>query len=152
MSKVKCHQLPTTSSVHYGAYSYQVTSISDHFWSVAFKMLCRQTHRCRQKQYLLAARAQVKIAAINKTKHGNIINLKTLVQTRSLWLDTETTKRQRDRQTERTDRPVLTAVFFQRTKRVDEFTDDGHHWPVNTRQYRLLLHRTCTATQTDRQP
>jgi len=27
--KVKCHQLSTTSSVHHGTYSYQVTSISD---------------------------------------------------------------------------------------------------------------------------
>jgi len=27
--KVKCHQLPTTSSVHLGTYSYQVTSISE---------------------------------------------------------------------------------------------------------------------------
>jgi len=27
--KVKCHQLPTTSGVHGGTYSYQVTLISD---------------------------------------------------------------------------------------------------------------------------
>jgi len=27
--KVKCHQLPSTFSVHRGAYSYQITSISD---------------------------------------------------------------------------------------------------------------------------
>jgi len=27
--KVKCHQLPTTSIIHHGTYSYQVTSISD---------------------------------------------------------------------------------------------------------------------------
>jgi len=41
--------LPTTSSVYHRTYSYQV-----------FESFCRQTHRRRQKQYLLAAGAQVK--------------------------------------------------------------------------------------------
>jgi len=53
-SKVKCHQLPTTSIVHYE------TILN---WSVVSEILCgqshRQTHRRRQKQYLLAACAQV---------------------------------------------------------------------------------------------
>jgi len=55
--KVKAHQLPTTSSVHRGTYSYQVTSISDSL----FSRFCadRRTHRRRRKQHLLSACAQV---------------------------------------------------------------------------------------------
>jgi len=41
--KVKCHQLPTTSSVHHGTYSCQVTSISDQQFFLDFVRTDRQT-------------------------------------------------------------------------------------------------------------
>jgi len=50
---MKRHQLLITSSVHCGAYCYQVTPISDQYLS-RFCAADAQTHRRRQKQYLLA--------------------------------------------------------------------------------------------------
>jgi len=48
--KVECLQLSTTSSVHHGTYSYQVTI---NFWQAVFEVFCGQTHRHCQKQCML---------------------------------------------------------------------------------------------------
>jgi len=55
-----------TSSVHHGAYSFQVMPISDQQFSkfCADSQTDRHTHKRRQKQYLLAACAQLKNYAL----------------------------------------------------------------------------------------
>jgi len=58
---VKCHQLLNPSSDHHGAYSYQVTSISEQY----FLKICADRHTYEMdaqtppNQYLLAAGEQV---------------------------------------------------------------------------------------------